>query len=1748
MNTHSDSSTTSVGNDTPAEPIAMATNSNVRSSNQDESTAQTLTPNVRSVQDGEQLSNPPRPQSPPDSSDSESCSSESTCDIDVGNAEIGPISRNILSDVRYTRLGPLLTYARRQLHDLERNRTAAQLAVLWIRQERQHRRAVRRRVLRYRASHTETREEPLEEQALSEDWQQYYDRTSDVFQNCNLASAIRTTIFDKTGICLPVLMAKAKSGELDQKISGEIEKLGYLYTAVKEQSSWTGVAATVMLYVRTHYDGNILNALLTMLQEYFTTLEPQAEEKAGSWMDTLKMVHTNWKMATQNEGFQHISKVLSVLIGAGMIEASALQFDVAGLKLFSDICVPKHTSCFDVFDAALGCVTFFIEGGYECIQAGSVTPLLFGERDFSKFDDTFLECKNAFDFAQPGNCHMIDTDENSVVKKLSDAITEGKRLVQVSKSPFTKKLLLDRVIKLQEMESKLLQHRLSSGVRVKPFCAVAFGPTGVGKSTIAPLLMYHILATNGFDASDDACVMMKAGQKHEENYRTHINGVYYDDFANTNPKFIQESPCEDLLDTVNTAKITARMAALELKNKVSKQPKGVVVSTNVKDLNAPTYSMEPTSITRRGDVFLTFKVRPQFQTNSQLDSKKVEEYYDGEVPAIPDLWTIDCEISVPIPNPTPGKPSTIGWQTIVWNGRPLSGVDMKTALQYITVASRRHFQFQNKMVERSTDLASKMAVCPSCKGSLGACVCSLEDNITFAPVKVKSTTVKATPPKRPTRVTTPPVKKKKTLQEEYEEDFEDSTRSKLAAKMFARKWNKDGTLKQQKKDPPLEEHAVTDTVLQYVRELQQYQPLIYPSLVPQRFVRSYSILCVVETFLAHPNAKFHCLFGYVVPYLIQNPVVSLLVGLVYTYFLYTTFMSYVHTLETNIANQKQSNWIVVQEKAATLTKIFAAGAAVKIVYEMAKKLRTARQIQNSLTQQSYVEPSDAEIAKRDASDVTATIAVEQNWANVTLAPLPSSKQSKTIAEEDLFTLCKKNTAVVMVGDKAVTNIFFVKSNVAIIPTHLIKKWTDKLCVIVRHDITAIGGNFKCFLSACNSAPIPNTDLSLIWVPNGGDWKNLLKYFPTEIFKDDCGARLCTRKAAGDIQEYKVRTKCGNNQLVSCMAYGYAYTIDSYIGMCGAPLMAQKIAPMIIGVHVAGRVEKKMGFSSALAQSDIEYALEVLSEKPGVLISHSTGTLSPEIFGKPMLDEQAIHVKSPVRKLEVTDVTPNCVVYGSCSGRATYYSKVVESVISPVVEKVCQIPQRWGRPKFNLGNGWIETLKYSSLPSHGIEPTLVQKAVKDYVKPLIKMLQDRPNLKASITPLTKMQNICGIDGVKFIDKIDRDTAIGHPLTGSKSKYVTLLDPDDFEDFSCPAELDPIFWEEYERAIECWDKEERYHPVFKAFFKDEPTPLDKDKVRVVQGAPMVLLLATRKYFLPIARFISLFPALSECAVGLNCMGPDWEDFQAHITKHGKDRMLAGDYSKYDLRMPAQITLAAFHVLIDMAEKCGYSERDLRIMRGIATDICYPTIAFNGDLLQFIGFNPSGHPLTVYINCICNSILLRCAFFHYYPTSENFRKVVAVGTYGDDLLGSVSASAKEYNHISVAKFLADHDMKFTMPDKTSAPTEYMHCNDADFLKRKNVFIPELGRHVGAIDEDSIFKSLHSNLRSKALTPQELAATNIDAAIRDWFFHGREVCERRRKEMKQVACESGIENQCKMLDVTFDEQVATWKERYPL
>jgi hypothetical protein len=817
------------------------------------------------------------------------------------------------------------------------------------------------------------------------------------------------------------------------------------------------------------------------------------------------------------------------------------------------------------------------------------------------------------------------------------------------------------------------------------------------------------------------------------------------------------------------------------------------------------------------------------------------------------------------------------------------------------------------------------------------------------------------------------------------------------------------------------------------------------------------------------------------------------------------------------------------------------GSLLGVLYLMVKAYRSAK----SLSTQGILAPTSM-------ADIDARDKEPDQWAEVYIEPLPVTDIASRCTHDQLKANVFQNLFFMELTDsktKRFANAFFPKSNLAIIPAHM---WTEEeiTAKFYRRGGETNGAYFKSCLSKRFAVKVPNSDLYVAWVSNSCSVKDLSQYFAlseyrkvpfTMIYKSKDGVR----------QDFKAMAHPGLVRTLAADFQGFNYCLDedTFDGMCMGTLVSDSIHKQIIGFHLGGKGRR--GGAGAFTLDMLNAAETTLRGIDGLLLAKSSGTVMTEQYGVSFLESTEVHSKSPVRFLPKGN---NLQVFGSVTGRTIMQSTVVPTKISPFITHVTGVPQKWGEPQFGpqRWKPWQTSLQYSSSPSIGMRGDLLQKAVLDYKTPLIALIKDNPEMAQQVRPLTRMQTVCGIDGRRFIDKMKPNTSVGYPLAGPKSSHLTLLQPTDFPDFECPAELSEQFWATADAMEVEYLAGRRCYPIFKAALKDEPTPLDKDKVRVFQAAPMALQLLVRKYFLPLARVISIVPLISECAVGVNTSGPEWNELSLFVKQHGADRILAGDYSKYDLRMSSQLIAVAFRVFIDMARATGnYTSDDISIMEGIATDIYQPVMAYNGDYVQHTGSNPSGQNLTVYINSIVNSILFRCAYFSIYEKRKDlppFREVCALITYGDDAKSSVKVGYDEFNHIAVADFLAKNDMKFTMPDKTSTPTKFMTDEDADLLKRKNVFNPETGLIFGALAEDSIFKSLHSVLKSKSVSNEEQCMSNIDGALREWFAHGRKVYEMRRLQMQKVAALAEITHGCAELQTTYDDCVDRYCDKYSI
>ena len=260
------------------------------------------------------------------------------------------------------------------------------------------------------------------------------------------------------------------------------------------------------------------------------------------------------------------------------------------------------------------------------------------------------------------------------------------------------------------------------------------------------------------------------------------------------------------------------------------------------------------------------------------------------------------------------------------------------------------------------------------------------------------------------------------------------------------------------------------------------------------------------------------------------------------------------------------------------------------------------------------------------------------------------------------------------------------------------------------------------------------------------------------------------------------------------------------------------------------------------------------------------------------------------------------------------------------------------------------------------------------------------------------------------------------------------------------------------------------------------------------------------------------------GIVAQSEQWHELYDHLTKYGEHRMVAGDYGKYDKNMAAPFILGAFDVLIALSQSAGWSDDDLRVLRCIAYDTAFPTSDFHGDLIEMQG-NPSGHPLTVIINCIVNSLYMRYAYVVTTGKSAvSFKDNVSLATYGDDNAMSIKEGCDLFNHTSISKVLASIGVEYTMADKESESIPFIHIGQISFLKRIFRWDDELKSYMAVLEEKSINKMLTSYVDNGILAPEAHSVQAIETALREYFFHGREKFEERKQYFKEIICKADL------------------------
>lgn len=705
-----------------------------------------------------------------------------------------------------------------------------------------------------------------------------------------------------------------------------------------------------------------------------------------------------------------------------------------------------------------------------------------------------------------------------------------------------------------------------------------------------------------------------------------------------------------------------------------------------------------------------------------------------------------------------------------------------------------------------------------------------------------------------------------------------------------------------------------------------------------------------------------------------------------------------------------------------------------------------------------------------------------------------------------------------------TRAVCVTGNIYAMNYHSLNNMKDTFLVRLIGHTNNVGVNDSCVMTVKKEEimQLPERDLCFIKLAGVPAKKSITKYLPRRSFNGVYKGELVSRFEHGGIY---ANGMCGMRLRNNIVFYddGSEKVLLTWEGKpnertkqgdCGSALILDcPMGYIFAGIHCAGVDNRSC--SVPIFNEDVKNILEFFKDNDW------SKNVMPINSGTTEWKLEPLHVKSPVRFIEQSG---SANVYGSFQGGLVKN----KSRVGPTAFRKAMVQLgyrvKYGPPELtNWMPKRIALMDVLTIKKN-IPLSDIKKCAESYFSDIVKMLNSH-DLEC-IQVLDNDSVINGVPGIKFLDRIKLNTSTGMPWNKKKR---SMIKEQDVIDGQLHVSFDDEIMERVDLLLENYKNGDLNAPIFCAHLKDEPVSEKKQrtmKTRVFCGAPLDFTIIVRKFYLGAIRCMQNNPFVFEAAPGVNHNSKQWQDFAGYLTHFGCDQIIAGDYAAYDKNMAGYVIYEAFNVIIKLAELNGASPETIKIMRGIAQDTSYPTVNFFGDLIQFFGSNPSGHPLTVTINGIVNSIYMRYAFMTLHPEHkvEDFKKYVHLMTYGDDNIMGVSRDIPWFNHTAIANVLAKAGITYTMADKDAESVPYSHISEVNFLKRGFRFDPDLKIVQAPLAHESIEKTLTTCVYSKSVALEQQSVDAMTSCLCEYFQYGRQVYNNARATFMKILEEENL------------------------
>lgn len=1542
------------------------------------------------------------------------------------------------------------------------------------------------------------------------------------------------------------------TGKIDDTLLKLLEDIILCSTLYIKSRDAEDITLAITTFAKLRFKGSLINSSLKLMESVINLLEPPTEESVflhaeytpevqgtEKRIDDVRTIIKQWRNIKNSGMGKKYKSLLGVMCKFGAFsligidppkswkgETVALNFLDSGDLIFS----------------LIDTLTYTVQRVCIYARTGNWDTFIHGPEQYMKWYDDSLELRRLT--LNMSNLSAHKTNYHDVVARVKKAIEQGRAIVKYADVEVSgeMKQIKQTLNDLLMIEANILTKKASQENRRVPFSCLVHGKSGVAKSMFTNLIGYYYSKRYDLPSGSEYRHTRIFTDEYWSGFSSEQWWIHLDDVALFHhSKIMGPDPTTcDLISVCNPFAFSPNQAALEDKGKTPMKARLVTATTNTKDMNVSKFFQCPLAVQRRLPFVFTVTPKQEFCKNDSpdmIDPSKIP-IYDHDWP---NVWNIAVEKVV--------AGGTTGEQEMAQFQRVKDFTEINAFLDWFYEVSMEFERIQDKAL-RDDSYMLGFKLCLSCNRVNCECL-TLADLSTTGAVRSGHATSNlgdyfstddvidynfgantqgfdelekcdiSYPHQNETEI--------------WEDDISGGVRY-VYNKVRKERYVTSITPKSRTKtkngwmcELPLVVSEYCDIIDMAVAKVMKDETSVLGK-VNATFI-TYVTKAYVRWSWARNAADYMMSFSYVrrLVHWYAGRYISISKG---------ARLGMWYLGEFAYKSYMKIEWLKIMQglvlatslwKGYTMTSSYVQGETLSVpVVEKAETI--------------VVEKSDGSEFKKDEK--------ENVWKNddYVLTPMdltPTMSSYATLPRDQVKKIIFRNTAKIVcrgikMGERRVSpaNALCVGGHLWVTTNHTLLKSDDGkieielISQIKNHGVTP---NVRFTLEEVNVMRDENLDLAFFECFAMDAGKNLLELFPLHDLKGSFDGVLMGRSS--DYQVFEHQMRCVQPKFMYAQDHKkhYSYwfgkiSTDTQKGDCGSVLVAMQPQVMILGLHQLGGAMNRAA------------SLRLCREMIDKAIAHFGRPIIQGEFPK-LCSEKIVKIigplshRSPLRWLE----NGTCKVYGSFAGwRARPRSRVSKTILYETLKEQREWDPKYARPEMDDWRPWRYAYKAVLEQTHTVKESVLKACVSAFADDIISGLQVEDLQQLKILGLHAAVN--GVQGVRFLDKMNFNSSMGEPWCTTKKKFIEPAPSDSLPEAKM---FNQEVCDRVRDIEQLYLRGSRACPVFSGQLKDEvraESKVREGKLRAFLASPVDWSVVVRMYLLTFIMVFQNNPLLFEGAPGCVAQSLEWEKFMEHLVKFGSHRMVAGDYKEFDKKMIARLIIAAFEVIIAVLRKAGWPDQHLLVVWCIAEDTAYAWVNFNGDFIQFMGSNPSGHPLTVIINCLVNSLYLRYCYFELNPKREvtSFKKNVSLLTYGDDNAFGVSEESSWFNHTSISEHLLTIGVVYTMADKTSESVPFIHIRDVSFLKRTWKWDDDVGAYLCPLEEDSIRKSLMFTIPSTILTPKMHMMSVMTSAVNEFFFYGKDRFEQERNYLL------GLIHYMDMVDEYLCNPFPTWETLY--